>query len=835
MEIPRRAAMRISKRCTICGLAAGMLWLGTVGMAQKVPRAIPFDESQVVKAVPVDPVPPKAQAVTDPNRPAGPDEDLFDYATLCYTQKDYKIAITPYGDYTRNYPKGRHAAEAWFRLGECYSKTGQQKEAVLAYRETINRHPRSESAASAAYRLGSAAYADKDFTNGITWFQIAESQSTVPDVRVAATFNKALCLKYDGQKEKAMAAFKAVIASKNPSMFREVDIALQETATLALELGQKEDALAAFKQIMEMSKDPKAVGNAMLRSGLLLNEMGKPDEAMQSFTKSLATPELPADQRGMAVFGIIQGNFKKEDYDAVIKAYTTHASVVAPPDVQAKQLLLVGMAYKNKQQYRQAIEVFLLVEKECPDAPEAIDAGYQKLLCFYQLNDKDIPLFTERFEERYRPKFPNHEYLQMARLIRADWWFGKAEYAKAEEAFVGVDMSKVPDKVRASVIYRKGFAESEAGKHGDAIPTLTLFLNDYPKDANVPVALAQRGVSYKATRDFDKALADFATIIKDHATHPAVELALYQSGLIKSELRDFPGMIASLEELMKKFPTTAAGAEACYLIGRGYFELRQKESYAKAIDPLHKAIALNPKVYLDKASQLLISCQYLREDVDGLAKEVDDYLNVRKNAVISPKALLFLGVKFFERGNFGASARYLSLASTPDEPKNTETIVWNYLGQAQLKNKNYDSAVAALDNYLAQTPGGAGRAGALIFKGKALLGLAKFDEASQCASEGLEMVKEGRLHAQLQMLQGDIAMAAGDAYEAGGDHAKALEEWKKAAGNFVVVSQIFVDPKITPEAAYNAVRALEKIGETGKADALRKQLKAKYPKYEPAE
>jgi tetratricopeptide (TPR) repeat protein len=816
-------------------MAAGMLWLGTLGMAQKVPRAIPIDETRPVKAVPVDPVPPKAQAVTDPNRPAGPDEDLFDYATLCYTQKDYKIAITPYNDYTRNYPKGRHAAEAWFRLGECYSKTGQQKEAVLAYRETINRHPSSESAASAAYRLGSAAYADKDYTNGITWFQIAESQSTVADVRVAATFNKALCLKYADQKEKAVAAFKAVIASKNPTMFREIDIALQETASLAQELGRKEDALAAFKQIMETSKDPKAVGNAMLRSGLLLNEMGKADEALQSFTKALATPELPADQRGIAVFGLIQGNYVKEDYDGVIKTYTGHASVLPPADLQAKQLLIVGMAYKNKQEYHQAIEVFLLLEKECGEAPEAIEAGYQKLLCFYQLNDKDMPLFTERFEERYRPKFPNHEYLQMARLIRADWWFGKADYAKATEAFVGVDMNKVPDKVRASVIYKKGFAEAEAGKFSDAISTLTVFLKDYPKDANVPVALAQRGVSYKATRDFDRALADFATIIKDHPNNPAVELALYQSGLIKFELRDYPGTITSLEELMKKFPTSAAAAEACYLIGRSYFELRTKESYGKAIDPLHKAVSLNPKMYLDKASQLLISCQYLREDVDGLAKEVDDYLNVRKNAVVSPKALLFLGVKFFERGNFGASARYLSLASTPDEPKNTEAMVWNYLGQAQLKNKNYDSAVAALDNYLAQTPSGAGRASALIFKGKSLLGLKKFDEASQCTIEGLEMVKEGRLHAQLQMLQGDISMAAGDAYEAAGDHAKATEEWKKAAGNFVVVSQIFVDPEITPEAAYKAVQALDKIGETAKAEALRKQLKAKYPKYTPAE
>ena len=88
-----------------------------------------------------------------------------------------------------------------------------------------------------------------------------------------------------------------------------------------------------------------------------------------------------------------------------------------------------------------------------------------------------------------------------------------------------VEPNKVPNKVRASVIYKKGFAESESGKHADAISTLTLFINDYPKDANIPVALAQRGVCYKATRAFDKALADFANIVKNYETHSAVEMA----------------------------------------------------------------------------------------------------------------------------------------------------------------------------------------------------------------------------------------------------------------------------------------------------------------------
>ena len=46
-----------------------------------------------------------------------------------------------------------------------------------------------------------------------------------------------------------------------------------------------------------------------------------------------------------------------------------------------------------------------------------------------------------------------------------------------------------------------------------------------------------------------------------------------------------------------------------------------------------------------------------------------------------------------------------------------------------------------------------------------------------------------------------------------------------------MISQIFVDPEITPEALTKASLVLEKLGDQTKADALRKQLASKYPSY----
>ncbi|WP_075090244.1 tetratricopeptide repeat protein [Verrucomicrobium spinosum] len=229
------------------------------------------------------------------------------------------------------------------------------------------------------------------------------------------------------------------------------------------------------------------------------------------------------------------------------------------------------------------------------------------------------------------------------------------------------------------MIYKKGFAEAEAGKYTDAVNTLTMFIQEFPKDANLPVALAQRGIAFKGIPSFDKALADFTVIIKDFRGHPALEMAYYQSGDIKSRLRDLPGMIADFETLVKTFPATPAAAECWYRIGRGYFDLKTREGYGKALEPLRKAIELDPKKYLDEASQLLISCQTLREDVDGVSKEIDKYFEARETASVSPAILAWLGERYFKRDNFKAAAKYLVKATTPDNPSGTQGIVWNYL------------------------------------------------------------------------------------------------------------------------------------------------------------
>lgn len=808
---------------------------GTLLSAEEARKAVPVAEpgQEVPRAVPVGPGTPVAPPSAIPVKPKQPDEDLFEYATLCYTQKDYQIAIKPYSDYTRLYPQGPHAAEAWFRLGECYLKTNQNDQAKQAYSSVISKFPKSESAASASYRLGLFTYNDKDFTKAAQYFENCEKLTTDATVKLAATYNKALCYKLSSQASKAYTAFKTVVAFKGENPYRESS--LVEVASSALEAGKKEEALSAYSDIISSVKEPSILGDALIKAGLLLNEAGKSEAALKNFKRALEISTLSKEARGVAVYGLIQGYYAKGDYSAVVDTYVANPTALPTDELRPKLLLMVANAQKQKQSYRQAVEIYLMIEKQFPDSQEAFEAGYQKLLCFYSLSDKDIPQFSESFEQRYAAQHKEDEHIMMSRLIRADWYFSKGDYTNATEAYSGVIMAKVPEKVRSSVLYKKGFAETEAGKYNDGIASLTEFLNNYLKDPNVPIALAQRGMCFKNVRSFEKALADFDEIIKKYPDNAAAEVAWYQTGQIKAEMRDLKGMITALEGFVAKFPHSAAAADAWYQIGRGYFEMKTKESFAKAIAPLHKALELDPKKWLDQAHQFLISAQYMREDVDGAAKEIDAYYGARPDVSVSPAVLTFVGERYYKRGDYKAAARYLTRATTPKEPANTPAAVWDLLGFSEVENGNYDAAIQALDNYMTQVTDGEGHARALYEKGRALLGQGKFDDAEACVTQSLSKVKEGALHAQLQLLQGDIAMGRGDTLESSGDHHGALNAWKKAAGNYVVVSQIFVDPQVTPKALEKAAGALEKLGDKEKADTLRKMLARDYPKYQGSE
>jgi tetratricopeptide (TPR) repeat protein len=125
--------------------------------------------------------------------------------------------------------------------------------------------------------------------------------------------------------------------------------------------------------------------------------------------------------------------------------------------------VLVGHSYRMRKSYARAVEVYLLIEQYHPDTDEAFDAGYWKLYCFYLLNDKDLGEFATAFIARHAQKRADHEYLSLARLIRADFYFNKGDFQQAALSYNEVSIDKLPEKLRPGTLFNMGWAQGEAG------------------------------------------------------------------------------------------------------------------------------------------------------------------------------------------------------------------------------------------------------------------------------------------------------------------------------------------------------------------------------------
>jgi tetratricopeptide (TPR) repeat protein len=222
----------------------------------------------------------------------------------------------------------------------------------------------------------------------------------------------------------------------------------------------------------------------------------------------------------------------------------------------------------------------------------------------------------------------------------------------------------------------------------------------------------------------------------------------------------------------------------------------------------------------------------VQQNVEGLSRSIDDYRRANANGSVPPNVLTWLGLTLFNKKSYKQATHYLSLASTPDTPENTDPRVWNYLGMAFLETKDYESSVKATDHFLKVTGDGAPKARGLLTKGRSLLGLGKFDEAEAVVQEGLAFAKDGKPQALLLILQGDILLALGDKLTAENQAAAAAEKYSGAAGKYMVPAQFFDDEEVTPEALDKAAKALEKSGQADKAGDFRKLLKQKYPSYQ---
>ncbi|MAT46244.1 MAG: hypothetical protein CMO35_02300 [Verrucomicrobiaceae bacterium] len=737
-------------------------------------------------------------------------------------QRAYRMSIPLFREYLSAGPRGDLVQQASYKLGMALLLSGEREAAEQAFTSVINRYRNGQWVAIAAYRLAAQLYNRKEWAAAVPYFSIAGKEATDRELAHKSIFYESRCLQMAGQSEQAIKRLKDIVEDKaNP--YR--DYARLAIGELYARQENHEEALIHFEALLIPSVAPQERARALLSAGVSAAKLNQQPKARDFLNRTLDSSGMEPKHKARAQLALMEMSFAREDHAEAIKTFRS-GEYLGERHVLARIYLVAGQAFAKLDRHKEAIAQFFNSErlavsiKPKPLRKLGFEASFRRLGSFYQIGGANIPAQVDIFAASYGEENLGSPWLHKALLMKAETLFHEAAVAQAAAAYNEVNPSALPVEMRADIYFKRGWCLADTGEYGRAAQNLSSFLATFPDHPRVNDALAKRGHAYLKIGDRKSALKDFKRLLERKPEDNLASFAYQYSGRIHRDEQRWPEMISSYEKLLS-IPDgldNKARADARYWMGWGYYK---QEEWALAIPHFEASRELLPQRYREPAGVHIVLAAYSLLDSDKLKKGVENLLADAPHQQFPSRMLIWLGLERFSKGDYEGSDRFLSLASTPDEPEQTDTLVWRHLAKARVETRKFEEAADALTILLTREQEDFWKADSYLDQSHVLVGLQKWEEAHDSAQEGLSLKPYGTVQAGLHMTLADIDMHR--------------MNYESAAANYLKASRMFIDDReIKPLGLFRAADALEKNGQPGEAAKIRKQLRQEFPGWDSA-
>ncbi len=719
------------------------------------------------------------------------------------------------GDYLREFPNHPNADAARWYLGQSFTETGRADEARQVYRTLADREKTSLWTAAAAHELAAEHYKKQEYAQAAPLFARYAAGAAKAEEQARGHFLAADAYRRAGEREKAAAAYRAVVAS--PAGARWAPQSRLALGHLTAEAGDLAAALEHFQKVIATDLDARFRGEAALQAGLIALKLGKPEVARENFRLILESEGMEKF-RPEAQLALMAELYAEKKYREVVEAFRASGGS-SEGTTEARRLMLAAESYFRLDQPKEARPLFAKAESLVPPKHDlAFRAAYYQLLCAFRIDKKHATEQLDRFLKTYRPLHPDDARTQTVMTMKAESLLAAGKTAEAAELFSAIDPAKIGEENRANLRFNRAWALAESGKHAAAVEALGEFLKHHPQDDRRPQALAKRAQAYQQLEQPGRALADLDQLTKADVSADLARYAWAESARIQRARGEIADMVSRYRQLLEKsgkLPDELR-AEANFFTGWG---LARSEAGSEAAPYLESARELDPKTYGKQAGRLLVAIHAEAKDRQKLIAEIERAIQSGYGREVPAAAAQWAGAQAFESGDFATAARLLELAANADEPEKTPEAVWRLLAKSRLETGDFAGVLPAVANVLAVEDDPGWRADAFHDRGRALFELERFAEARKAADEGLALRPPPRTNAELLILSADLKMRSGDVSE--------------AAADYLRVGTFGSDEDIVPLALWKAEQALEEIGDQKKAETAREERAKKFPDWSP--
>lgn len=778
---------------------------------------------------------PQAQPV-DPALQADPANDMYQRAKNLYDQGNASndpdqrlqlltLATGIFNQYLAQFPNHPNAEPAWLYLGQGLYQTGRIDDAKRCFHTLLNRYGKGIWVSAAAYTLAYEHLGKREYALAAPLFLKYAENGGTPESLVRGYFFAATCYSQLNQDRQSADLFRKVIDHPAGILYAaQSKVALGK---LLQKTGKLAEALELFEAVVQSQASPALRGEAALKAALTATKLGQNDLADRYLKLIAITPGME-EFRSDAVVALMANSFSKKDYRGVLDAYRKSGVDVTdmaelPPGVQtpprddkrAERLMLAGRSCFQLKLPSEALRLFRQIERLIPAQDDlAYQAAYYRLLCFYEIDGEHLPDQVDAFMQIYRKGHANDPRIHTALLMKAESLFNRKAYDKAAPAYSEIDVTQISESTRPGMLFNRGWCLSEAGDPQGAIRSFSKFITDYPKEPQIPTAIAKRAKAYRDTGEPAKAIEDFDRLITLKASAELTTISWLESARIRRDEGNLADMITRYRGLLEngKDLSVKIEAEANYFIGWG---LAKTNVAADSVPYLEKARKLHPDTYKKHAGLLLALGYFTAKNLDKLSEEIDLAMAGDYSNDLPDQSLQWAGREAYFAGRYAIAARFLKLVANPEEPRETPREVWRYLSKALVESGKPEEALKTIENVISTEDNPTQKADALLDKGRALMALKRDSEARLAVDAALELRPEGRIGGGVRMLSGELKLRAGEA--------------GAAAGDFVYVVSFIDDRDLKPRALWRLGQALGKTGDSTGAAKYEQQLLKEFP------
>lgn len=561
----------------------------------------------------------------------------------------------------------KYRAEAGLMLGQVYSDTGREKEALAVFRSLMGSDIRTpQQTAASVEAVGLLANAGKLDTL-VAYMDRLINQAGVRDA--ITWFTNQIIVK--GDELAAAGKYDAALA-----IFRSIPPRSQILEIQALNIAEKKTELGLLKTNLDN-------------------------------LEKLQGPELDRAQPRILAIKELIGS-----YEGLIKQVEEATKAIEElKDLDAMLLMRRGRCFYYLKRKEEALLSFRTMREKYPETKDAGSAAFAEIVILHELKNVSA---IQPLGEEYLRKYPDASNAEQVAQLVGQLLAQSNDWAKVLSFYQDLEKKYPNSSSIDSFVFYQGVAMFQNGDFKDSAALFEKFIKTYPQSQMHEQAMYRIAMAYFLTNSYKKTLEWCRNYLTTYPDGKFAGDVLYRLAFIDSQDREkdqSEKIVKNLAEYLAKHPEDPGRGPMLTLLGDTYKKLKSnneavlKENEAKALDCYKKAIwSGSSDDIVQYAMEQATAIMQANADWQGIVDVYQRFMSENPNhqGYLPAAIQVARGMQRMGKAEEGAKLLSTELAKTIGDPsrEQVESLINEIVNQMVPKRRAPDFDGKALDQKL---------------------------------------------------------------------------------------------------------------------------------------